>query len=151
MIPQYSLEAHLLHSGLQMIWKRLNSTRQMDARDILRQNRNFFIQVAEGVGSRFGVTCTESDMKSAAEMLHHAFQLNIAKSCWVIVREHSGQKEYGVTIDDDGNIVQNDPDIEWNEQECYEMMIEIKTRHPKESIWMEQRIPRYVRRVYMGD
>lgn len=151
MKPQYSFESHLLHSGLQMIWNRLNTTRQMDAKDILRQNRDIFVQVAEGVRRRFGVTCTESDMKAAAKMLSHTLQLNIPKSFWVIARERQNQNEYNLTMDGDGNIIPNEPLVEWTEQECYKVMRKMIERHPKERIWMEQRIPRFVRRVYMGD
>lgn len=148
---RYSLEAHLLHSGLQLIWKRLLATRQMDARQIWTRNKTHFEQVAEGIRKRFGITCTEAHMKEASEMLHHAYQLNIPKNHYVIIHSDSHANQVSVTMDEYGNIVRADEHTEWTADEAQEMLAAIRYRHPKISAWIEDRIPRYVRRVRLGD
>lgn len=148
---RYSLEGHLLHSGLQLIWKRLTATSRTDAREILNRNKPHFQQVAEGIRKRFGIICSESHMKEASEMLHYAYQLNIPKNHYVIMRSDSFAGTKSVTMDDAGNIVPAKEGTEWTADEAQEMLAAIRYRYPKESVWIEDRIPRYVRRVRFGD
>lgn len=148
---RYYMESHLLHSGLQLIWKRLNATRQMDAGQILRHNKELFDQVSQGIWRRFGITCTDLHAKEASQMLYHALQANIPRNYWVIVRRTSGLDEYNITLDESGNIVTADSNNEWTEEEAHSMLSAISERYPKEQMWIEDRIPRYVTRIRFGD
>ncbi len=151
MAKYYSFEAHMLHSGLQMVWKRLNVTKEMDAPQIWRYNMHIFSQVSQAFRDRLGISCREEHMKEAAEMLHYAFQQNIPKSYYVIVRRTSSLNKYSITMDDNGNIIPADQETEWTQEEAQAILMEISKRHPHEQIWLETRIPRYVRRTLYGD
>ena len=151
MSNQYSLEAHVLHSGLQLVWKRLDVTAELDGWHILVRNRPLFLQVSAGIKKRFGIICQESHMKEAAEMLHYAFQLNIPKSYYVIMRHDSQLRQQSVDLSEDGQIVRADTKTEWTQKEAHSVLLEMQRLHPKESIWLETRIPRYVTRTMYGD
>jgi hypothetical protein len=149
MSKHYSLEAHLLHSGLQMVWKQLNVFSYMDAKDVLGKNRDTFGKVAEGIYKRFGISCTDEHKKESAEMLYYTFEANLKKSHWIIARSTSHGNEYNVTLKG-AEVVVNDQATEWSQDEAMDMLREIKSRFPGQSFWVEQRIPRYVSRVYEG-
>ena len=151
MSKKYSLEAHVLHSGLQLVWKRLDVTAQLDGWQILVRNRPLFLEVSAGIKKRFGIICQETHMKEAGEMLHYAFQLNIPKSYYVIMRHDSKLNMQSVTLSDDGQIVDADSNKEWTQEQAHAVLLEINRLYPKESIWLETRIPRYVARTMYGD
>lgn len=69
MPKHYTLAAHLMHSGLQMVWKRLDIDKGRSPERTANDNKVIFEKVAAALTRQFNIKITKEDHTAAAEML----------------------------------------------------------------------------------
>jgi len=138
--PNYSLAAHLLHSGLQMIWKRLEINVNMDHVELMTKNIKLFNQVAKAMEQKYGVKSDRPDYGQAAYMLIETFHQSEPLYHWVIINiDHYNRKKIVTSPDGGETILDPDPKTRMTEEEATDIMRSIQERHLRESFYLEKR------------
>ncbi|WP_138481633.1 hypothetical protein [Dyadobacter bucti] len=121
MAKNYSLAAHLIHSGLQMIWKRLNIQRNRSAERVYSDNQVIFKKVAASLIRQYGIEVTFEDYTAAAEML--IFSLAEDPVVYYQVMLSTGHTPRPVSSPDGGvTIVDADPSERMTHTQAEELM-----------------------------
>ena len=135
-----SAAAHLMHSRLQMVWKRLVVPSPASANDLIRKNNELFEKIAASVIESHGLDVTGTDLLQASELLLYSLHANRPVYYYEILSRQVINKwvEIVSVTSHEGchTISPADAHIKFTEEEAKEMLRLILDYNPKSDIWL---------------
>lgn len=132
MTKRYSIAAHLIHSRIQLVPKRLETSGKMMADSFLLSNHAIIKKAAKAVERDHGIAVTDKDCLAAAELLITACKRQHESPYYVIVmRDGAGDKLIS-SRDGGRTVIFTKPDFRFYRiKTATEMLNNIRDHHPK--------------------
>lgn len=127
----YSVAAHLIHSRLQLIAKRMSLTTLNDGQELRFENYRYFYRAAQSVKQEHDVHCYARDLVAAGDLFLRTVDRSKLTSHFVVqykkvpdARRYVTTYDFGVTISD------TDPKYRWTKEDAVAIK-ETITKHHK--------------------
>lgn len=139
-MPQYTLAAHLIHSGLQMVLNRLDLQPGMDTVTILRANLTLLNKIAAAMKSKYGIDSDRPDYGQAIEMLVSVLEQDDPVYNHVIVHANKNNQTMLIMSRDGGLTFEKASSKTFMDyDQAMEMMLSIQSNHKHGFFHLEKR------------
>lgn len=102
MKQKYTLAAHLVHSGLQMIWKRIKIVDHWHFDELYSRNKDLIARVSAKLSNQYDIKISESDSRAALEMLIESLKQNDPQYYYVLIHQDSFNQGESINTYDEG-------------------------------------------------
>ncbi|GAA4436375.1 hypothetical protein GCM10023091_14200 [Ravibacter arvi] len=136
MAKKYSIAAHLIHSRIQLVPRRLQTSGKMVAGSFLLSNNAIIRKAAKAVERDHGITTTEKDCLQAAELLITACERKHETEYYVIILRGPAGDKLISSRDDGRTIIFTNPDFRYHRiKSATEMLNKIREHNPHLFSW----------------
>jgi len=118
-IKEYSVVAHLIHSRLQLVRKKIRVNTLSDGKELAFENYYIFYRAGKSVKDQYGFRFTVPDMAAAGELFISTINEFEMKSYYVVQKKSGPTDRVDITTYDLGaTISPADPSDRWSREEA---------------------------------